>query len=211
MRQLVEYVNHMGDALTVVNSARISYGVEKSSLDDKDKKLIRYLADNKHFSPFEHCILSVKITCPLYIRSQIHRHRTFSFNEISRRYTDKNLEFFLPDVYRTQHKTNHQASDGPLDDLLSSVLLAETEMHHDHSLKFYERLVAAGVCKEQARGVLPQNLITEFIMTGNLRNWTHFVNLRDKSGAQVEAQEIANECKRILIEKFGYSAEVLLS
>src|SRR5690606_35692920 len=107
----------------------------------------------------------------------IHRHRTFSYNEISRRYTDKDMEFYLPESYRTQHQSNRQASAENLSKFLNVVLLSETEIHHENSLKFYYRLLAAGVCKEQARGVLPQNLLTEFYMTGNLRNWVHFVKL----------------------------------
>ena len=97
----VDYIEHMGSEETIVNAARVSFGNNNvTELSDKDKKLINYLAKHKHMSPFEHCILSVKITCPLYIRSQIHRHRTFSYNEISRRYTEKDMEFYLPYEYR---------------------------------------------------------------------------------------------------------------
>lgn len=206
----VNYVDHMGTDLTVVNSARVSFGGTKDKLDEKDKKLIKFLADNKHMSPFEHCQLSVKITCPLYIRSQIHRHRTFAYNEISRRYTDKDISFYLPETYRTQHKSNKQASAENLDKLLSDTLLQETNLHHEQSLTFYNKLLQAGVCKEQARGILPQNLSTDFFMTGNLRNWAHFLSLRDKPDAQGEVQEVAQQVKAIVLDKFGYSAEVLL-
>ena len=205
----VEYVDHMGTALTVVNAARVSFGNTKSELDEKDKKLIKYLADHQHMSPFEHCSLTVKITCPLYIRSQIHRHRTFSYNEVSRRYTEKNMEFYLPDEYRKQHKSNRQASEGALAEEHQQALKVEVAEHHAQSLKLYEDMLAMGVCKEQARGVLPQDLVTEFYMTGNLRNWAHFVKLRDHEGAQYEVQLLAQQVREILISKFGYPAEVL--
>src|SRR5687767_14024229 len=102
----------MGEDLSVVNAARVSYGTSSSSLTDKDKKLIKYLADHKHMSPFEHCAMTALITCPLFVRSQIHRHRTFSYNEISRRYTSEDIEFYLPSSWRKQDEKNKQSSAG---------------------------------------------------------------------------------------------------
>lgn len=206
----VEYINHMGNALTVVNAARVSFGGSSQELTDKDKKLIKYLADHKHMSPFEHLTLTVKVSVPLYIRSQIMRHRTFAYNEISRRYTDKNLEFYIPDVLRKQHSNNRQASEGALDIVDQSFAQVYIENLHKESLRIYNELIKIGVCREQARGVLPQNLMTEFYMTGNLRNWAHFIELRQHEGAQYEVQIVANELKTILKDKFGYAAEVLI-
>lgn len=205
----VDYINHMGDALTVVNAARVSFGGDKDTLEEKDKKLIKYLADHKHMSPFEHCVLSVKITCPLYIRSQIHRHRTFSYNEISRRYTSKDMTFYTPDVLRKQHESNKQASHGALDDQAQQAVKIEIEENHLRCLDLYKSLLAMGVCREQARGVLPQDMMTEFYMTGNLRNWAHFLSLRDKPDAQVEVQIIAQAVKKLMFDKFGLAAKVL--
>lgn len=205
----VEYIGHMGSDITAVNAARVSFGNSKTTIDEKDKKLIKYLADHKHMSPFEHMTLTTKVSCPLYIRSQIHRHRTFSYNEISRRYTSKDMEFFIPNNLRAQASNNRQASKGVLDD--SKSLIEEISKFHKSSMDFYNLLITKGVCREQARGVLCQDLMTEFYMTGNLRNWTHFVKLREHEGAQKEVQEIANMVKTILIDKFGYSAEVLLN
>ena len=107
----VDYVSHMGSDLTVVNSARVSFGNQKTELDKRDRKLIRYLIAHKHTSTLEHCVVTYKFTVPLYIRSQHHRHRTWSYNEISRRYTDKDLQFYCPREFRTQHKSNRQASN----------------------------------------------------------------------------------------------------
>ena len=89
----VDYVSHMGSDLTVVNSARVSFGNTKSELDKRDRKLIKYLVGHKHTSTLEHCLISYKFVVPLYIRSQHHRHRTWSYNEISRRYTEKDLQY----------------------------------------------------------------------------------------------------------------------
>jgi len=207
----VDYVQHMGDAKTVVNSARVSFGGNNDEeLSDKDKKLIKYLADHEHMSPFEHLSLTVKIEVPLYIRSQIMRHRTFSYNEISRRYTDKGLKFYKADTFRKQHESNRQASYGALDQSTEDSVRVEIEEFHKKSMELYESLMAMGVCREQARGVLAQDLMTEFYMSGNLRNWVHFVKLRLHEGAQVEVQVVAQKIKDILIEKFGYAANVLL-
>ena len=110
----VEYIDHMGSDLTVVNSARVSFGVNKKELDDRDKKLINYLINHKHTSTLEHNVITFKFTVPLFIRSQHHRHRTWSYNEISRRYTDVDMKFYTPEMFRTQHVSNRQASNDEL-------------------------------------------------------------------------------------------------
>ena len=106
----VEYISHMGNDLSIVNAARVSFGAEKQELDGKDMKLIKYLVKHNHTSPFEHCAITMRFTVPLFIRSQHHRHRTWSYNEISRRYTSVDMEFYQPEEFRTQHKSNRQAS-----------------------------------------------------------------------------------------------------
>ena len=107
----IEVVDSLGNDLTVVNSARVSFGVEKHELEPRDIKLIKYLIKHKHTSTLEHCSVTFKFTVPLFVRSQHHRHRTWSYNEISRRYTDKNFQFYEPEQFRTQHKSNRQASN----------------------------------------------------------------------------------------------------
>lgn len=206
----VTYVDHMGDDLRVVNAARISFNNEKEILDDKDKKLIKYLADNEHMSPFEHNILTVIIECPLYIRSQIMRHRSLSFNEISRRYTSENLEFYLPEKLKYQSLSNRQASDEELDKEESDDFLLVMNKHHESSLILYEHLLKYGVAREQARGILPQNLMTKFYATGNLRGWAHFVKLRDDAHAQYEVTIVAKQVKDLMMEKFPEATKALL-
>ena len=99
----VEYVSHMGSDLSVVNAARVSFGAEKQEVDTKDIKLINYLMNHNHSSPFEHCAITFKFTVPLFIRSQHHRHRTWAYNEISRRYTSVDMRFYSPSKFRTLH------------------------------------------------------------------------------------------------------------
>ena len=107
----VELVDAVGSDLSVVNSARVSFGKHKSELDDKDKKLIKYLIKHKHTSTLEHCYVTFRVKVPLFVRSQHHRHRTWSYNEISRRYTDFDIQFYEPLTFRTQHESNRQASN----------------------------------------------------------------------------------------------------
>ena len=202
----VDYVSHMGSDLTVVNSARVSFGVEKDELDDKDRKLINYLIKHRHTSTLEHNLLTFRFTVPLYVRSQHHRHRTWSYNEISRRYTDVNIQFYEPKVFRTQHKTNRQASNA--EDLINPVLSCGSDcdemvmLHHQMSLDLYERMMSAGVCREQARGVLPQNLYTEYYGTIDLSNLLKFIDLRTHEGAQWEIQKVAEACLEIATDLY---------
>jgi len=196
----VEYVEHMGSDLTIVNSARVSFGVHKEELDERDIKLIKYLIKHKHTSTLEHNLITFRFKVPLFIRSQHHRHRTWSYNEISRRYTEVGLEFYEPAQFRTQHKSNRQASNDELiNPILSSSDRADlaVKQHHFVSVRLFEELINLGVCREQARGVLPQNLYTEYYGTCNLSNLLKFIDLRSHDGAQWEIQQVAKACLEI--------------
>ena len=107
----VELVDFMGTDLTVVNSARVSFGKQKDEIDNRDKNLINYLIKHRHTSTLEHNVVTFRFCVPLFVRSQHHRHRTWSYNEISRRYTDFNIQFYNPKSFRTQHDSNRQASN----------------------------------------------------------------------------------------------------
>ena len=164
----VELVDHVGSDLTVVNSARVSFGKHKDALEEKDKKLITYLIKHKHTSTLEHCFVTFRLKVPMFVRSQHHRHRTWSYNEISRRYTEFNIDFYEPKKFRTQHESNRQASK--TDDLIDPIIrefpfphnASEiVKEHHKKSLRLFNDLLNSGVCREQARGVLPQNMYTE--------------------------------------------------
>ena len=199
----VSYIQHMGTDLTVVNSARVSFGVEKTELDNRDRKLIKYLIKHRHTSTLEHNSVTFKFVVPLFIRSQHHRHRTWSYNEISRRYTDKDVQFYLPKHFRTQHESNRQASNE--EQLIDPVLaprIADTyistsdclKLHRDYSLDLFNHMLDKGICREQARMVLPQNLYTEYYGTVNLSNLLKFIDLRTHEGAQWEIQKVAEAC-----------------
>jgi thymidylate synthase (FAD) len=208
----VELIESMGSDLSVVNSARVSFGKHKDELDEKDEKLIDYLIRHKHTSVLEHCVVTFRFKVPLYVRSQHHRHRTWSYNEISRRYTEENLQFYQPKQFRTQHKNNRQASNT---ETLINPWVEEPDQwiqgrriddavkdHHEESVRLYNRMMELGVCREQARGVLPQNLYTEYYGTCNISNLLKFIDLRSHEGAQWEIQKVAEACLDIVSELY---------
>ena len=211
----VEYISHMGSDLSVVNAARVSFGAEKEEVDEKDIKLINYLMAHNHSSPFEHCTITFRFTVPLFIRSQHHRHRTWAYNEISRRYTAVDMQFYQPREFRTQHESNRQASKNELIDPIveynrsgipvSGVASGMVKNHNLESIKLFNGLIKSGVCREQARGVLPQNLYTKYYGTVNLHNLLKFIQLRSHEGAQWEIQQVAEACLEIAEEYFPHS------
>ena len=212
----VELVQSMGEDITIVNAARVSFGKHKETIDAKDEKLIKYLIRHRHTSTLEHNLVTFRFVVPLFVRSQHHRHRTWSYNEISRRYTAENLRFYEPSFFRTQHKSNRQASN--IDELADPIMfpdLSDPEFgvrasdvvadHHKKSIKLYEDLMKNGVCREQARGVLPQNLYAKYYGTVNLSNLLKFVDLRIHEGAQWEIQKVAEACLDIATEIWPFS------
>ena len=210
----VEYVSHMGTDLSVVNAARVSFGATKENVDEKDVKLINYLMKHNHTSPFEHCMITFKFTVPLFIRSQHHRHRTWAYNEISRRYTSVDMKFYAPDEFRTQHVSNRQASnEETINPILDSSYMqigfenaaTAVKSHNSRSLSLYNAMITAGVSREQARGVLPQNLYTQYFGTVSLHNLLKFVLQRSHKGAQWEIQQVAKACLQIAEEFFPHS------
>lgn len=203
------------------SAARVSFGNEDKTGEDlaKDRKLMKYLADHKHMTPFEYQHATFLIECPLFIRSQIHRHRTFSYNEISRRYTDENLEFWLPSSFRKQSKSNRQAS---VEGEFQSQYLYTEDSHGvdelpedvfrglcEYSLGIYNDMLNYGIAREQARAALPQSLLTKFYMGGTLRNWQHFIELRRDEHAQQEVQVIAIRIAEKLKELWPESCNAL--
>ena len=216
-----DFIQSWGNDLMLVNSARASFDVEKEELDERDKKLINYLVEHKHTSSLEHCGITFRCVVPLFVRSQHHRHRTWSYNEISRRYTDVNLEFYEPESFRTQHKSNRQASNE--DELINpdigdkvegnfiSFMTADVvKEHHRKSLQLFDTLIEAGVCREQARGVLPQNLYTTYYATACLSNIMKFIGLRDKPEAQWEIQMLAKAMLKFAEREFPYATNAFL-
>lgn len=200
-------IQHMGTDLTIVNAARVSFNGESTELNDKDKKLITYLKMHRHDSTFEHCTATFLIECDLAIAMQIVRHRTFSYNMVSRRYTNEGMWFYLPEKFRKQSANNKQASDGELNsDQQEELEKLFTELY-ETSYNNYNKALELGLCREQARYLLPVGLGTKFYMTGNLRNWMHFIELRKDSHAQGEVQWIAESIENQLKEFFPIAIE----
>jgi thymidylate synthase (FAD) len=208
----VELVDYVGSDLTIVNSARVSFGKRKEELDTNDEKLIDYLIRHRHTSVLEHNFVTFRFKVPLFVRSQHHRHRTWSYNEISRRYTEENLQFYEPKQFRTQHKSNRQASNeneliNPWIDESGQLIQGcrvedAVKSHHQESVDLYNKMMDVGVCREQARGILPQNLYTEYYGSANLNNILKFVDLRTHEGAQWEIQRAAQAVLQVISELY---------
>lgn len=203
----IELLDWMGDDLSIVNAARVSFNSESTELDDRDKKLIRFLAKHKHWTPFEQNSLKFRVKLPIYITRQWMKHRTWVFNEISARYTKFDSTVYQPEGFREQSQSNRQAS-----------ILAEN-IDQDAAAKAYEegvktavdtyhKLLELGVCREQARGILPVASHTEFIATVNLRNFMHWYYLRVADGAQWEIQQYAKASLELIGDAFPVAIEI---
>lgn len=181
----------------IVDAARVSYTYRKKKEEtlDGDLRLLKYLWVNKHMSPFEMVQLKFRVKVPLPIARQWMRHRTGKYNEVSRRYTEENLEFFYPDEWRFQSQKNKQSSYGTVK-INDNIIKA----HYLSCLNLYDDLLSKGVSREQARLVLPLGIYTEFIFSIDLRNLMNFLEQRDSEHAQYEIRVYAVAIKNILKE-----------
>ncbi|NQY58515.1 FAD-dependent thymidylate synthase [Cognatishimia sp.] len=186
----VELLDHMGDDLGIVNAAKVSYFNQAEEFGPKELRLLNFLLKNKHVSPMEQTSLKFRVKCPLYISHQWMRHRTWAYNQVSRRYTKQNIEMYVPEKLRAQHKVNKQCSydDQHIDD---QTFINSIENTFSICLQAYNSMIEAGVANEIARGVLPCGIMTEFICTVNLRNFINFWELREKEDAQYEIRVFA--------------------
>lgn len=199
---------YMGNDLDVVNMARQSFGNEKLVMEAGDRKLLKRLVDHDHWSPFEHCFVRFWCVVPIYIARQHMRHRSWSFSELSRRYTSNNLQFYEPVDLRKQSTSNRQASLE--DDLVEKMEDGPKDWIKDadrYSLYTYERLLSQGVCREQARGVLPASLYTSYHASCSLRSLIHFLSLRVDHGAQWEIQKLAEGMQELVSDIFPLSMQ----
>lgn len=218
----VELVDAMGSDLTVVNSARVSFGKRKTSLSDGDKKLIQYLAEHKHWSPFRHVMLQFHCKVPEFVARQWYKHVVgiaytdsatvdHAWNEISLRYVDASeFDFYTPAGFRRQSEDNKQAST---DDLVAdpgNALLNDYQKQCQSALDLYHRLVEHGVAREQARGVLPLNIYTEFYWTASLQALVNFIVLRQHAGAQYEIRLYADALEKLAKDVVPVSFAALL-
>lgn len=206
----VDYVHHCGSDLTVVNAARVSFAKESFELDERDAKLINYLASHKHTSPFNHSFITMRVKAPIFVARQLVKHKFMPWNEVSRRYVDDPPEFYFPDYWRPASKDKKQGSGEGSVETYGMGLYTENWFDHiENSLVTYESLLHDGVAPEQARMILPQNTYTEWYWSGTLGAWMDMYNLRAKPDAQQETQEIAFMCGEIIQGLFPYSFEEL--
>ena len=203
----VELLETFGDDLTVVNAARVSLAKHSSELTVGDEKLIKYLMDYDHNSPFFHPQARFRIKIPVFLAREWFRHTVgFARNEVSRRYVDSPPTFFLPDVVRLRAPGKKQGSDETTSDPTGrDMIQAATQK----SFAAYLDLLERGVCPEQARLVLPQNMMTEFIETGSLAAYARVYKLRSDPHAQWEVQQYANSISSLLEPLFPISWKAL--
>lgn len=190
---LVELIQHVGDDKMIVNAARVSFGGDNDvPLNAADAKLIKYLLEHHHGSPFEHNLITFKIISPVYIDRQMVRHRVgVSKNEKSGRYVKMEDHVYIPKLFRQQATNNRQASVEATSDFNHAKANLILRNAWKSAYQSYEDLLAMGVTREQARGVLPLSLYVESYYTFNLRSLLHFIELRDHPGAQWEIQQYA--------------------
>ena len=188
-----EYIHHCGSDLTVANSARVSFNKESELEDDawgppklkeKDAKLIRYLASHKHISPFGHCFATFRVKAPIFVARQLVKHKFLRWNEVSRRYTTENIEFYRPKEWRGKSADKKQGSEGVVD-------VGGWGDPNWACLTAYNDLLDKGVAPEQARMVLPQSTMTEWYWSGSLDAFADMCRLRCESDTQAETQEVA--------------------
>ena len=212
----VEVVDHMGSDLTVANAARVSFATHKDELDSKDEKLIKYLAEHNHWTPFAHPQITLRIKAPISIRTQFFKHKQgFVENEISRRYVDNPPEFYHPKWRHKPDGNAKQGSDGWLECIdgggetsggFTTHPLYESYKHlMSHSMRVYEELIASNVAPEQARFCLPQAMYTEWYWTGSLAAYARFYRQRIDIHAQWEIQQYAKAVGKIIQQLFPIS------
>ena len=201
----VKLVDKMGTDLSVVNAARVSYAKSKEAFDVvKDEKLIKYLAEHEHWSPFAHASLQFRIKAPIFVARQLVKHQVgLVWNEVSRRYVDDAPELYRPDAWRGRPQNSKQGSDGEVN--LDQTIEYNMETTMESCLILYNALLQKGVAPEQARMVLPQSMMTEWYWSGTLYAFARVCNLRCKPDTQKETQEVANEIDRLINEAFPRS------
>jgi thymidylate synthase (FAD) len=207
----VELLETFGDDLTVVNAARVSLGKQVDEFTERDAKLVKYLADHDHISPFFHPQARFRLKMPIWMAREWFRHTVgFARNEVSRRYVDSPPSFHLPAEFRTRAANKKQGSNDdvhPDNDFLRSYYVKQCET----ALEAYNSMLESKVCPEQARMVLPQCMMTEFIETGSLAAYARLVKLRSSPDAQREIHEVADEISAALEKVFPVSWKTLVT
>ena len=213
-----EYVDHLGTDLTVVNSARVSFDKEScwngfGNLPLKDEKLIRYLANHGHWTPFSHAMITVRETVPIFVARQRFKHMVgFAYNEVSRRYVDDEPEFYVPEVWRSRPEGSVKQGSGQEEvsmitfpDKFTKNTRWAVKHFNDSAYELYRAMIESGVAPEQARMVLPQSMYTSYYVTGSLAAFARAYRQRIDPHAQVEIQELAVQWDEIIRPLFPVS------
>ena len=215
----IEVVDKLGDDLTPVNAARVSFGGRSEDFTEKDKRLSKFLIKHKHFSPFRHQHVMMIIKAPEFVLRQWYKHvvgiettsthstKDHAWNEISGRYVEVE-DFYYPEVWRKQSEDNKQASDGQLEGIDSDVAKNIYEDHMRLTIQHYETLLMKGVAKEQARIILPLSQYTQVWWTASFQSIMNFIELRDEPTSQVEIQEYARALKTIMLDVFPETTQL---
>jgi len=230
------YVDHMGSDLSVVNAARVSFGKKSEGVlswvaygdklakpvfvpNEADTKLIHYLANHGHYSPFGHCFASFHIKAPIFVARQLVKHEYLRMNEISRRYVDSEPEFYVPDVWRGRSKDKKQGSSK---ETISEVWMQDygenwkgdpsfiASAKAESDCMFYNSLIQSGVAPEMARMVLPQSMYTEWYWSGSMDAFANMCNLRLKEDTQYETRLVAQQIDKVMGKLYPVSWTALV-
>ena len=198
----VELIDHAGGDLSIVNSARVSFAKESKELTGNDERLIRYLAKHYHDTPFRHNFIQLRCSVPLFLARQLMKHQAgLTWNEVSRRYVDDKPAFHYPDSWRSRPENGIKQGSGK-----RHKYTPRWQRHYEEHVKdcveLYRWMIEDGVAPEQARMVLPQSMMVDFIWSGNLLAFFHVYKLRSGEGAQVEAREFAKLLKEAVEPEF---------
>lgn len=205
----VEYIDHMGSDTSIVNAARVSFAKDASKYsDDQNKRLIRFLAREHHELPFAHTAITLRCKAPIPQRTHAFKSKVgFVENEESRRYISTTPELFIPD-FREAVKDKKQGSGGP--HKFNDLFRREYEQHCRQSIMKYEDMISEGICAEQARYILPQGVMVNWIWTGSLLAYARFCKLRLPSDTQAETREFATQVSAIMYDLYPESWSALM-
>ena len=205
----VQYIEHMGDDYAILNAARVSFDKDANTYsNDNNQKLMNYLARHDHWTPFAHTAIKFRFRAPIFIARQFVKHQVgFVWNEVSRRYVDTDPWFFVPDSWRKRPDNMKQGSVFEDQRMMDDNLLESYRMRMREHAKDYKELRSAKVCPEQARMILPQSMMTEWIWTGSLTAWHRFVSLREDQHAQAECWPYANAVREQLYNLYPMAME----
>jgi len=205
----VTLIDKMGSDATVVNAARVSFAKQieghRVGLTQKDEKLIKYLADHNHWSPFAHASLQFRIKAPIFVARQLVKHQVgLVWNEVSRRYVDDEPEFYIPFMWRKRPPKSIKQG--------SSKEEVEYDITNEMGIlkKLYNDMIEKGIAPEMARMVLPQNMMTEWYWSGSLYAFARVCNLRLKEDTQSETRDVVHHIEQVMRDQFPVSSEYLL-